>query len=83
MPAAKANFMIIYKQSAQVYATTSLTTALKTPLPKGCSLDDRMIVQVSYLPDEETLNLYLLEQDQLELKEEEKTDVKESSEADG
>ena len=79
MAASKANYLIIYKQSAQVYATTNPTTALKTPVPKGCNVEDRMIVHASYLPDEESLYLYLLEDDQLKL--EEDKNVKEISEA--
>ena len=63
--AAKANYIILYKTSAQVYAATNLATALKTPLPKGCSMEDRVIMFMSYLPDEESLCVYLLGEEQL------------------
>jgi hypothetical protein len=65
MAAAKANYIILYKTSAQVYAATNLATALKTPLPKGCSMEDRIIMFMSYLPDEESLCVYLLGEEQL------------------
>lgn len=65
MAAAKANYVILYKTSAQVYAATNLATALKTPLPKGCSMEDRVIMFMSYLPDEESLCVYLLGEEQL------------------
>lgn len=65
MAAAKANYIILYKTSAQVYAATNLATALKTPLPKGCSMEDRVIMFMSYLPDEESLCVYLLGEEQL------------------
>jgi hypothetical protein len=70
MPAAKANYIITYKQSAQVYSATNLATAVKTPLPKGCTLEDRVIMLMSFLPDEESLCVYVLDDEQLQLPEE-------------
>ncbi len=75
MAAAKANYIILYKTSAQVYAATNLATALKTPLPKGCTMEDRVIMFMSYLPDEESLCVYLLNDEQLD-EENEKIAVK-------
>jgi hypothetical protein len=55
MAASKSNYLIIYKESAQTYSATSLATAVKTPLPKGCSMEGRQIGLMTYLPDEESL----------------------------
>lgn len=66
MAAAKANYLILYKTSAQVYTATNLTTAVKTPLPKGCKMEDRIIMFMSYLPDQESLCVYLLTDEQLD-----------------
>ncbi len=78
MAAAKANYIITYKQSAQVYSATSLKTAVNTPLPKGCKIEDRTILFMSFLPDEESLCVYVLDEDQLKVEEK---DVEEKREA--
>lgn len=74
MAAAKCNYLVVYPQSSQVYTSTTLSTAVKTPLPKGCTMEDKMILFMSYLPDEESLCVYLLDEEQLKLKEEKDDD---------
>jgi len=78
MPAAKTNYIICYEQSAQVYSATNLTTALKTPVPKGCTLDGRKILFVSFLPDTKELCVFPLTEEQMQVEdlknEQEKTD---------
>ncbi len=64
MPAAKANYLICYKQSAQVYSATNLATALKSPVPKGCDLKDRRILFTSFLPDTHELCVFPLTEEQ-------------------
>lgn len=66
MAASKANYVIIYKNSSQVYSATNLATALKTPLPKGCKQEDKKILFMSFLPDEGTLSVYQLEEKDLQ-----------------
>lgn len=70
MPAAKANYLICYKQSAQVYSATNLQTAIKTPVPKGCRLEDRRILFTSFLPDTHELCVFPLTEEQMKLEEE-------------
>lgn len=65
MAASKANYVIVYKNSSQVYSATNLATALKTPLPKGCKSEDKKILFMSFLPDEETLSVYQLTEEDL------------------
>lgn len=68
MPAAKATYVICWKSSSQVYSAASLDTAIKTPIPKGCNPEDKRILLMSYLPDEETLCVYPLEQEEIDNK---------------
>jgi hypothetical protein len=44
---------------------SSIATALKTPIPKGCSEDEKHILFISYLPDEEKLCVYPLTDEQI------------------
>ena len=66
MAAGKANYLIVWEKSAQVYSTANLVTALNTPLPKGCSEEDKHILFCSYLPDEKTMYVYPLTDQQIE-----------------
>jgi hypothetical protein len=69
MPAAKANYIVCYKQSAQVYSATNLSTAIKSPVPKGCKLEDRVIMFTSFLPDTLELCVFPLTDEQLQVEE--------------
>lgn len=69
MAAGKANFLIVYKQSAQVYSATNLNTALNTPLPKGCTMEDRRILFTSFLPDTQELCVFPLSEEQQKIEE--------------
>ncbi len=66
MAAAKAQFLIIWKKSSQVYSTANLETAVKTPIPKGCTIEDKRILFASYLPDEQTFCVYPIEQEEID-----------------
>lgn len=70
MAAAKANYVICYKQSAQVYSATNLSTAIKSPIPKGCNINDRQILFVSFLPDTFELCVFPLTAEQITAEEE-------------
>jgi hypothetical protein len=79
MAASKANYVIVYKNSSQVYSATNLATALKTPLPKGCKLEDKKILFMSFLPDEETLSVYQLKNEDLQEEESNEQQEQENS----
>lgn len=66
MAAAKATYVIIWKKSSQVYSAASLETAVKTPIPKGCTIEDKRILFASYLPDEETFCVYPIAEEEIE-----------------
>lgn len=65
MAAGKANYLIVWEKSAQVYSATSIETAIKTPIPKGCEEEDKHILFLSYLPDEKQLKVYPLTEEQI------------------
>lgn len=66
MAASKANYIIIYKGVSQPFAATNLQTALKNPLPKGAKPEDRTILFLTFMPDEESLCVFPLSDDQIE-----------------
>lgn len=66
MAASKANYIIIYKGVSQPFAATNLQTALKNPTPKGAKIEDRVILFMTYMPDEESLCVFPLSQDQID-----------------
>lgn len=66
MAASKATYLILWKNVSQVYSSANLETVLKTPIPKGCTEDDKIILQASFLPDEQSLCVYPLTQDQID-----------------
>lgn len=68
MAAARASYLIVWKSSSQVYSTTSLETAIKTPIPKGCKVEDKRILLMSYVPDEEELCVYKIPQEEIDNK---------------
>lgn len=66
MAASKANYIIIYKGVSQPFAATNLQTALKNPLPKGAKPEDRTILFLTYMPDEESLCVFPLSEEQID-----------------
>jgi hypothetical protein len=55
MPANKANYVITYDNSAQVYAAASEEVALATPPPAGSTIKDKHIYFVMYEPDNQQM----------------------------
>lgn len=66
MPAAKCNYLVIYKDSSQVYSSANLVTALKTPLPVKSKLEDRRILFITFTPDSEELCVVPLDEEQIQ-----------------
>ena len=58
MAASRSNYLVLYKKTSQVYSGATLETVVKTPLPKGCTEEDKKILFVSYLPDTKELKVY-------------------------
>ena len=78
MAAARATYIVVWKKLSQVYSGASLQTVLSTPLPKGCTEEDKMILQMSYLPDTGEVCVFKLTDEQLE---QEKQRLQEKEEA--
>lgn len=76
MAAAKATYIIIWKKMSQVFSAASLDTAVKTPIPKGCTKDDKRILFASYLPDEETFCVYPVSDEEIKAAEEQMKEKK-------
>lgn len=66
MPAAKCNYVIVYKDSSQVYSSANLITALKTPLPGKSKLEDRRILFITFTPDSQELCVVPLDEEQIQ-----------------
>lgn len=80
MAAAKATYLIVWKKVSQIYSAASLDTAVKTPIPKGCTIDDKRVLFASYLPDEETLCLYPVSGEEIEKAEQQVKEKKSNAE---
>lgn len=70
MAAGKATYVVIWKKLSQIYSAASLETAVNTPIPKGCTVDDKRVLFASYMPDDETLCLYPVEAEEIQKVEE-------------
>ena len=68
MPAGKATYIILWKNSSQIYSAATLETAIKTPVIKGNKPEDKRILFASYLPDEEELCVFPLTQEEIDKK---------------
>jgi hypothetical protein len=66
LAAQKSNYLIVWEKTSQVYSASAISTVLKTPVPKGCTPDDKHVLFISYLPDEKKLCVYPLSDKQIE-----------------
>ena len=60
MAAPKCNYLVIYESSSQIYGAASEEVALTTPLPDGCSIEDKHIYFIMLEPDSKELVWYKL-----------------------
>lgn len=65
MPANRVNYLVIYKYDSQVYGCSTKEVALETPPPSGLSLEDKMVLFVTYQPDTEMLQVVPIHQDEV------------------
>jgi len=66
MAAGKLNYIVMYKNSSQVYGSASKKIALESPPPEGCKLEDKRVLFVSYEPDTENLAVYKLPDEEVQ-----------------
>lgn len=65
MAAGKLNYIVIYKNSSQVYGSASKKIALESAPPEGCKLEDKRVLFVTYEPDNEQLAVYQVSQQEV------------------
>lgn len=65
MPAARLNYVVIYKDDSQVYGTATEKVALATPPPEGVSIEDKKVFFITYQPDNQALSVHELPHDQV------------------
>lgn len=65
MAAGKLNYIVVYKNSSQVYGSASKKIALESAPPDGCKLEDKRVLFVSYEPDNEQLAVYQVPQEEV------------------
>lgn len=58
MPAAKLNYLVVYKNHSQVYGCSSKKIALDSPPPEGYSLGEKNIFFVTFEPDTDNLAIH-------------------------
>lgn len=51
MPALKVNYVIVYDNDSQIYATANREIALDTPPPSGIPLENKHIYFITHHPD--------------------------------
>lgn len=80
MPAARCNYVVVYDNSPQVFASASLETILKSDPPKNCTEEGRSVLFVSYFPDEKELKVFEVQEEEIQ-SEKDKIEEKERARA--
>jgi hypothetical protein len=65
MAAGKLNYIVVYKNSSQVYGSASKKIALESAPPEGSKLEDKRVLFVSYEPDSEQISVYQVPQEEI------------------
>lgn len=79
MPAARTNYLVLFKGDSQVYASGSKEVAMATPPPSGFLLEDKMVLFVTCEPDSNELVVRPLPKEEVmnaEITEKKKANVK-------
>jgi len=66
MPANKTNYVVIYRNESQVYASGSKDIALETPPPSGVPLEDKRVFFITYQPDNEMLSVHKIPDEEVQ-----------------
>lgn len=61
MPAAKLNYIVVYKNHSQVYGCSSKKIALESPPPEGYNVEDKNIFFITFEPDTDNVSLHKLD----------------------
>jgi hypothetical protein len=63
MPASKLNYLVVYKNSSQVYGSASKKIALETPAPEGSVDDDKNVFFITLEPDTGNICLHKVQEE--------------------
>jgi hypothetical protein len=65
MAAGKLNYIVVYKNTSQVYGSASKKIALESPPPDGCKLEDKRVYFITNEPDTGELAVYKVPQEEV------------------
>ena len=65
MPTNKLNYIVLHVGDSQVYGTATRQIALETPPPEDIPLENKRILFVSFEPDNETLTVHPIPQEEV------------------
>jgi len=65
MPAQRCNYIVLYQNESQVFATASKDIALESPPPVGVPLEEKRIFFITYQPDNEVLSVHQVPQEEV------------------
>lgn len=66
MAAGKLNYIVVYKNTSQVYGCASKKIALESEPPEGCTLADKKVLFVTFEPDSEHLSVYQIPDEEVQ-----------------
>lgn len=66
MAAGKLNYIVVYKNSSQVYGCASKKIALESAPPEGFSLNDKKVLFVTFEPDSQSLAVYQVSDEEVQ-----------------
>jgi len=58
MPAAKLNYILVYKEHSQIYGCSSKKIAMERPPPEGYSVDDKNVFFITFEPDTDSISIH-------------------------
>lgn len=58
MPAAKLNYILVYKEHSQVYGCSSKKIAMESPPPEGYSVEDKNVFFITFEPDTDSISIH-------------------------
>jgi len=58
VPAAKLNYILVYKDHSQVYGCSSKKIAIESPPPDGYSVDDKNVFFITFEPDTDSISIH-------------------------
>jgi hypothetical protein len=64
--ASRVNYILIHKGQSQIFGAASKDVALQTSLPAGVPIEDRIVLFITYQPDNEVLSVHRIPLDEVQ-----------------